>query len=101
MEKLNIRDVMHNAFIDFGWEIKTGDEQKNGSPSDIYAENNDEYSIYTMRIDDGNCRDELNDAVYHIYAAGGKIFEGRIGNVKDFEVVMRVLGFDKKIKNEK
>ncbi len=86
---------MLNLFSQFGWVIKTGDEQKSGSSADIYLEH--EGYKCTMLIDDGNCHNELSDAVYHIYvyAVGGKIFEGRIGNANDFEVVMRVLGFDK------
>ncbi len=92
---LNIGDVMLDLFLKFGWIVKTGGEQKNGSSADIYAEHNDENSKYTMRIDDGNCHNELHDAVYHIYATGGKVFEGRIGTPEDFVVVMRVLGFDK------
>lgn len=87
--------VMLSLFSQFGWIVKTGDEQKNGSSADIYAEHNDEDGKYTMRIDDGNCHNELRDAVYHIYATGGKVFEGRIGIPEDFMVVMRVLGFNK------
>ena len=94
---LNITDVMFDLFSQFGWTVKTGSEQKSGSCADIYAEHDDEYGGYTMRIDDGNCHNELNDAVYHIYATGGKVFEGRIGTPEDFIVVMRVLGFEKKI----
>lgn len=93
--KLPILGVMLSLFSQFGWVVKTGDEQKNGSCADIYAEHDDEDGKYTMRIDDGNCHNELYDAVYHIYATGGKIFEGRIGTAEDFIVVMRVLGFEK------
>lgn len=72
-------------------------EQKRGSVADIYAEANDEDGKYIMVIDDGNCHNELSDAVYHIYAYDltNKIFEGRIGNPDDFSVVMKVLGFEK------
>lgn len=90
-------DVMFSLFSQFGWEIKTGKEQKHGSCADIYAEQEQEFCHYFMRIDDGNCHNELSDAVYHIYIDDfeGKIFEGRIGNAEDFIVVMRVLGFEK------
>jgi len=90
-------DVMFSLLSQFGWEIKTGKEQKLGSCADIYAEQEKEFCNYFMRIDDGNCHNELNDAVYHIYVHDfkGKIFEGRIGTQSDFEVVMRVLGFEK------
>ena len=91
---------MFTLFSQFGWEIKTGNEQKKGSVADIYAEHSlipygDENGKYIMIIDDGYCHGELNDALYHIYAPGGKIFEGRIGTPEDFTVVMRVLGFEK------
>jgi hypothetical protein len=86
---------MFTLFSQFVWEIKTGNEKKSGSVADIYAEHCDEDGKYTMIIDDGNCQGELNDALYHIYAPGGKIFEGRIGTPEDFTVVMRVLGFEK------
>lgn len=92
-----LADVMFSLFSQFGWEIKTGKEQKLGSCADIYAEQTNEFCDYFMRIDDGNCHNVLSDAVYHIYVHDfkGKIFEGRIGNASDFEVVMRVLGFEK------
>ena len=92
-----LADVMFSLFSQFGWKIKTGKEQKLGSCADIYAEQEKEFCHYFMRIDDGNCHNTLNDAVYHIYVHNfaGKIFEGRIGNASDFEVVMRVLGFEK------
>ena len=91
----HLKDVMLSLFSQFGWVVKTGDEQKNGSCADIYAEHDDEDGKYTMRIDDGNCHNELYDAVYHIYATGDKVFDGRIGTPEDFIVVMRVLGFEK------
>jgi hypothetical protein len=93
--KLPILDVMLSLFSQFGWIVKTGDKKKKGSCADIYAEHDDEDYKYTMLIDDGNCHNELYNAVYHIYATGGKIFEGRIGTPEDFIVVMRVLGFEK------
>jgi hypothetical protein len=91
--------VMFSLFSQFGWKIKTGNEQKLGSCADIYAEQTNGFFDCFMRIDDGNCYNVLNDAIYHIYVHDFKckIFEGRIGNASDFEVVMRVLGFDKTI----
>lgn len=88
---------MLHLFYQFGWKIKTGEKQKRGSCADIYAEQKDDISEYFMLIDDGYCEDELNNALYHIYANNfqGKIFEGRIGNEDDFTTVMRVLGFKK------
>ena len=94
-----IADVMLSLFSQFGWQIKTEKEQIFGSCADIYAEINDEDGKYFMVIDDGNCHNELADALYHIYVGvgkmDGKIFEGRIGTPEDFIVVMRVLGFEK------
>ena len=96
-KNLNISYVMLSLFSQFGWVVKTGDEQVYGSPADIYAEINGEDGKYFFLIDDGNCHNELSDALYHIYAytLDGKIFEGRIGTPEDFIVVMRVLGFEK------
>jgi len=88
-----MKDKMIKLFLDYGWEIKTGTEQLYGSPSDIYAECNDQDGDHRMFIDDGNCHQALNDAVYHIYAPGGKIFEGRITSKSEFKCVMKVLGF--------
>lgn len=89
--------VMFSLFSQFGWEIKKGKEQKLGSSADIYAEQTSEFCDYFMRIDDGNCHNALNDAVYHVYVHDfkGKIFEGRIKTEDEFIVVMRVLGFEK------
>lgn len=97
LKLLGIADVMLSLFSQFGWGIKTGKEQIYGSCADIYAEINGEDGKYFFIIDDGNCHNELADAVYHIYAytLDGKIFEGRIGTPEDFIVVMRVLGFEK------
>lgn len=97
-------DSMLKLFADFNWKIKTGKKQIFGSPTDIYAEyNSKKHGKYWMRIDDGNCDKELNDAVYHIHVGAakrgslsGKIFEGRIETRKEFKVVMKVLGFTKK-----
>lgn len=91
---MDIKEIMLGLFDQFGWVIKTGEEQKYGRCADIYAEHDDEYYFV---IDDGNCENELSDALYHIYAIGGKVFEGRIGTPEDFIVVMRVLGFKKTI----
>lgn len=88
-----MKEKMIKLFLDYGWEIKTGTEQAYGSPSDIYAEHNDEDGDYRMSVDDGNCHNALDDAVYHIYAPGGKVFEGRITSEDEFKVVMKVLGF--------
>lgn len=93
--EMSTYDFMVNLFSQFGWVVKVGDEQKVGSCSDIYLEHSDRDGEYTMLIDDGNCYNGLYDAVYHIYATECKIFEGRIGSIEDFYVVMRVLGFDK------
>ncbi len=94
--------VIYIILKQFGWEIKTGNEQKYGSSSDIYAEINNEYGRYLMIIDDGNCCNGFKDAIYHIYVENlvGKIFEGRIYSIEDFNTVMRMLGFNKIILNE-
>lgn len=96
-------ESMLKLFAEYGWQIKTGNKQIFGSPADIYAEINDDHGSVWMVIDDGNCDKELNDAVYHIHVGvakrgslSGKIFEGRIETRKEFKVVMKVLGFNKK-----
>ena len=93
-QQLNIADVMV-SFISRYWDIKTDDEQIYGSPADIYAERIDDDIKYWMRIDDGNCYNQLKDAIYHIYVSdiNGKIFEGRITSKNEFKIVMKVLGF--------
>ena len=89
-----IHDVML-SFISKYWDIKIGNEQVYGSPADIYAERFDDDIKYWMRVDDGNCFNQLKDAVYHIYVSdiNGKIFEGRITSKNEFKIVMKVLGF--------
>mgnify|MGYP003585262780 CR=1 FL=1 len=90
----NIGAVMV-SFIQTYWDIKKGNEQIYGSPADIYAERIDDGMKYLMIIDDGNCYNQLKDAVYHIYVSDtdGKIFEGRITSKNEFKIVMKVLGF--------
>lgn len=48
-----------------------------------------------MLVDDGNCHNQLKDAVYHIYVSDiyCKIFEGRITSKNEFKAVMKALGF--------
>lgn len=93
--------IMLSLFYSFQWIIKTGKSQKTGSVADIYAEMSESDGSFTMLIDDGNCHNELYDAIYHIYAPGGKIFEGRITSPSEFSTVMKVLGFEEKeIKDE-
>jgi hypothetical protein len=88
-------NLFKDVFKEYGWIVKTGKKQKKGSCADIYAEHDDEDGKYIMLIDDGNCHNELYNAVYHIYAAGGKVFEGRITSIEEFKVIMKVLGFNK------
>ena len=89
-----IHDVMLSLISKY-WDVKTGKEQIFGSPADIYAEIIENGVKYWMRVDDGNCHNQLKDAVYHIYVSDidGKIFEGRITSINEFKVVMKVLGF--------
>lgn len=100
---------MMNLFYQYGWKIKEyGKGQILGSPADLFLEyktsykdenNNKFYSYDYMMIDDGTCTGHLKSFVCHIYSGDiddGKIFEGRISNEFEFEVVMRVLGFNKK-----
>ena len=105
MEKDNLKNeqqcAIHDAILSLiskYWDIKTGKEQIYGSPADIYAEIINDRVKYWMRIDDGNCFNQLKDAVYHIYVSDieGKIFEGRITSENEFKVVMKVLGFTPK-----
>jgi hypothetical protein len=76
-----------------GWKILEGDQQKFGSVADIYLEKQREETLYYMVIDDGNV--ELSDALFHIYVGdhSRKIFEGRISNVKEYHMMLKMLGF--------
>jgi hypothetical protein len=51
-QSIDQTDVMFSLFSQFGWIVKTGDEQKNGSSADIYVEHSDEdgqwFNKYTM-----------------------------------------------------
>jgi len=87
----------------YKWVVKEGEEQKAGSCADIYAENKCDLTNYFMIIDDGNVKNGLNEAVYHIYvnSFGCKIFEGIISNEKEFKNTMHTLGFEKKTKKER
>ncbi len=92
------KDIMLNLFDKYGWQIKTGEDQLYGSVADIYAEQEKEQGgRYFMWIDDGNV--SLHDVIYHIHVGRGrldaKIFEGRIETKEEFQVVMKVLGFEK------
>ena len=64
--------VIHDAMLSFiskYWDIKTGKDQIYGSPADIYGEIIEDGIKYWMRVDDGNCHNQLKDAVYHIYVS--------------------------------
>jgi hypothetical protein len=95
---MKINNYVTKDLIQEYWNIKTGTKQKCGSPADIYAERVDYNIKYWIRVDDGNCFNQLKDAVYHIYVSDidGKIFEGRITSENEFKIVMKVLGFNKK-----
>ncbi len=86
------------SFISEYWNIKTGKEQIYGNPADIYAEIIEDGIKYWMLVDDGNCHNQLKDAVYHIYVSDidNKIFEGRITSKNEFNIVMKVIGFASK-----
>lgn len=90
-------DKLLKTFSDYGWEIKKGKEQVYGSVADIYAELNNEYGKYFFIIDDGNCYEDLEDALLMIYVNNirGKIFEGRVGKILEFKTLMRLLSFKK------
>ena len=91
-----MNNLLSGLLYDYDWIImEFGNGQKWGSPADIYAESMD--GAYFMIIDDGNCGDSPFDTIYHIYCGSkdGKIFEGRPMNISDFEVMMRLLGFNK------
>ena len=85
-----------NVMNSYGWKINNNGIY--GSVADIYVEND----TYYMIIDDGNCVGRNH--IFHIYNinSDGKIFEGRLNNSSDFEILMRFLGFEKKeeVKNE-
>lgn len=86
---------MINTILEY-WDIKTKDEQIFGSSLDIYAETIDKECY--MIIEDGNCKNQLNNGLYHIYLSetDGKIFEGRIICENDFIIIMKSLGINKK-----
>jgi hypothetical protein len=88
-EQLKISNAMLDIYKSYGWVIYDNN-------SDIKLKASDGY---TMRIDDGACPD-IVDAVTHIYAPGGKIFEGRMNSPEESEIVMKVLGFEKDINSK-
>ena len=65
------------------------------SNADIIGTTIDTY----MRIDDGNCKNELDNAYYHIYhrvdGNKHKIFEGYIDSELKFELLMEMLSIEK------
>ena len=90
-----------DLFKKYGWHILTDNYQKMGSPADIYAVLVKDNIHYIMLVDDGNCENGLDNALYHIYSdtlltPREKIFEGRLEKIEDFMVIMRVLGFTDK-----
>lgn len=89
------RNLLIAEMQNFDWEIKTGDEQKNGSPADIYAETSVGGIQYWMRIDDGNCEDKLENPLFFIFKGVGgdnneSIFEKRINSIVKFEMCMKL-----------
>ena len=68
--------------------------KKYGTSADIYVEHIDETGVKNfMLINDGNI--ELENALYHVFASEDlecKIFKGRIGNAKEFKIMMKALG---------
>jgi len=89
--KLNLSKSHLQAY---GWTIKEGADQKYGSTADIYLEHTRDETLYIMTIDDGNV--ELPGALFHVYVRNihdGKIFEGRIDNVKEYYCMLKMLGF--------
>lgn len=89
-----MNNLISGLLYDYNWIVmEFGNGQKWGSPADIYAESMD--GTYFMIIDDGNV--SPFDTIYHIYCGSkdGKVFEGRIMDIGDFETIMRMLGFEK------
>jgi len=102
-EKKTKKDKFLKLLKKYNWVVKIEKEQKLGSCADIYAENKCDLTNYFMIIDDGNVKNVLNEAVYHIYVNNFdfKIFEGVINSEKEFKNTMRTLGFEKKTKKER
>ena len=87
-----------SLLADYGWLIKTGENQKAGSLADMYAENTLHNSC--LVIDDGTI--EFYEEVCHIYMfddngewKNSKIFEGRFETPQELRVVMKTLGYGK------
>jgi hypothetical protein len=102
-EKKTKKDKFLKLLKKYNWVVKIEKEQKLGSCADIYAENKCDLTNYFMIIDDGNVKNVLNEAVYHIYVNNFdfKIFEGVINSEKEFKNTMHTLGFEKKTKTQR
>ena len=84
-EQLKISNAILDVYRLYGWVLDC-------SRSDIQGA--EEMCGYNMTIDDGTCPDAVG-ATTHIYAPGGKVFEGSIETPEEASTVMKVLGFEK------
>ena len=78
-------NAMLSLYQEYGWVFES-------SASDIHGKTED--GFYTMTIEDGNCPDIIG-ALTYIYGSGGSVFEGRVEDLNEVTLLMKMLGFEK------